>query len=89
LSGIKQTALLFLKKTPFILLISAIFLWREIGETCWTQSEQVKNGPFERVCRWFHLFFIDFELFYFLLRITPEKSNLFSSDITKTCSRKQ
>ena len=27
--------------------ISAIFLWREIAESCWTQSQQVKNGPFE------------------------------------------
>jgi hypothetical protein len=83
-SGIKQTALPFLKKTrgdfcQLFLLISAIFLWREIGETCCTQSEQVKNGPFERGCKWFHLVFIDFELFYFLSRITPEKSNLFLS----------
>jgi hypothetical protein len=42
-----------------ISVISAIFLWREIAESCWTQSEQVKNRPFERGCRWFQLFFID------------------------------
>jgi hypothetical protein len=30
-----------------------------------------KNGPFERGCRWFKLFFIDFQLFYFLIRIIP------------------
>jgi hypothetical protein len=27
-----------------IKLILAIFLWREIAESCWTRSEQVKNG---------------------------------------------
>jgi hypothetical protein len=52
---------------------SAIFLWREIAESYWTQSKQVKNGPFETGCtgRWFQLFFVDFQLFYFLTRITP------------------
>jgi len=53
-------------------MISAIFLWREIAESCWTQSEQVKNGPSERGCRWFQLFFIDFQLFNFLTKIIPE-----------------
>jgi hypothetical protein len=48
------------------------FLWREIAEICWTQSEQVKNGPFGRGCLWFQLFFIDFQLFYFLARIIPD-----------------
>ena len=35
-------------------------------ESCWTQSEQVKNDHCERRCRWFHLFFIDFSYFIFL-----------------------
>ena len=38
----------------------------------WTQSEQITNGPFERWCRWLQLFFIDFQLFYFLTRIVPK-----------------
>ena len=29
------------------------------------------NDHFERGCRWFQLFFIDFQLFYFLTRIIP------------------
>jgi hypothetical protein len=33
----------------------------------WTQSEQVKNGLFGMGCWWFQLFFIDFQLFYFLI----------------------
>ena len=36
----------------------AIILWREISESCSTQSEQVTNGPFERGWRWFRLFFL-------------------------------
>jgi len=32
-----------------IYLISAIFLWKEIAESCWTQSEQVRNRPFKKV----------------------------------------
>jgi hypothetical protein len=36
-----------------------------------TQSEQVKNGAFQRGCRWFQLFFIYFQLFYFFVRIIP------------------
>jgi hypothetical protein len=39
------------------------------SESFRTCSEQVKNGPFERGCRWFQLFFIDFQFFYFLTRI--------------------
>jgi hypothetical protein len=42
-----------------------MFLWREIAESCCTQSEQVKNGPFKRGCTRFQLFFIDFQLFVF------------------------
>ena len=45
------------------------FAQREIVESFWTQSEQVKNRPFERGCRWFQLFFIDFQLNYFITRI--------------------
>jgi hypothetical protein len=36
------------------------------------QSEQVKNRQFERGSRWFHLFFIDFQLFYFLSKVIPD-----------------
>jgi hypothetical protein len=53
-----------------ILLISAIFLGREIAESCWAVRTG-QNGPFERECRLFQLFFIDFQLFYFLTRIIP------------------
>ena len=42
----------------------------------WTQSEQVnghsQNRSFKRGCRWLQLFFIDFQLFYFLTIIIPE-----------------
>ena len=41
------------------------------SECCKTRSEQVKNGDFERGCRWFKLFFIQFQLFNFLARIIP------------------
>jgi len=41
------------------------------SECCRTWSEQVKNGDFENGCRWFQIFFIDFQLFYFLARIIP------------------
>ena len=40
-----------------------------------TQSEQVKNGLFERGCRLFQLFFIDFQLCYFLTRTLSIDSN--------------
>ena len=34
---------------------------------------QVTNGDFESGCRWFNLFFIDFQVFYFIARIIPGK----------------
>ena len=40
-----------------------------------THSEQVKNDLLEKGCRWFQLFFIDFQLFYFLSRIIPAYNN--------------
>jgi hypothetical protein len=46
----------------------------EIAESCRTQSEQVKNV--KRGCRWFQLFFIDFQLFYFLARIISVNFNI-------------
>ena len=48
-----------------------LFSSEKNSESCRTLSEQVKNRPFERGCRWFQLFFIDFQLFYFLTRIIP------------------
>ena len=47
------------------------FPLKKIFESCRTWSEQVKNGPFGRGCRLFQLFFIDFQIFYFLTRIIP------------------
>jgi hypothetical protein len=41
-------------------MISAIFFWREIVEICWIQSEQVKNGPFERGVDGFSYFLLIF-----------------------------
>ena len=41
-------------------MISAIFFWREIVEICWIQSEQVKNGPFERGLDGFSYFLLIF-----------------------------
>jgi hypothetical protein len=49
--------------------------WTKISENCRKWSEQVNNGPFEKECWWFHLFFIDFQLFYFIIRILPGVSN--------------
>jgi hypothetical protein len=52
-------------------LISAIFLWNTNSESCSIQSEQVRTGqtwPFERGCRWFQLFFIDFQLLAHLVK---------------------
>ena len=34
-----------------------------------------QNGPFERGCRWFQIFFMGFQLFYFLTRIIPDSVN--------------
>ena len=48
-----------------------------ISESCRTRSEQGENGPFEMGCRCFHLFSIDFQLFYFLTRIIPGNSCCF------------
>ena len=45
-----------------------------------SQPEQVKNGAFERGCRWFQLFYIDFQLFYFLTRIITDPN--YRSDCT-------
>ena len=49
------------------------FALREIAENSWTQSEHVKNGlpVLKRGCRWFQLFFIHCQLFYYLTRINP------------------
>jgi hypothetical protein len=40
----------------------------------WMFQDTIRTGGndhFERGCRWFQLFFIDFQLFYFLTRIIP------------------
>jgi hypothetical protein len=58
-----------------------IFLWREIVKSCWTQSEQVKNRLFERGCRWFQLFLIDFQLFYFLTRIIKLNDSMITCSV--------
>ena len=42
------------------------------SKSCWIWSEQVNNDLFERQCRWFQLFFNDFQLFYFITRIIPD-----------------
>jgi len=47
------------------------FCLNKKSKSCRTWSEQVKNDLFERGCRWFQLFFNDFQLFYFLTRIIP------------------
>ena len=49
-----------------------LFCVNEKYKSCRIWSEQVKNDPFERGCRWFQLFFNDFQLFYFLTRIIPD-----------------
>lgn len=46
-----------------------------MAERCWIQSEQVINRPFERECRWFRLFFFDFQLFYFAYLAFSNKIN--------------
>ena len=46
------------------------------SESCWTQSEQVKNNHFERGCRWFQQFPIDFQLYYFLTRVIQYTNDL-------------
>jgi len=46
-------------------MISAIFKRKLFSESCWTWSEWVKSDHFERECRWFQLFFIDFSYFIF------------------------
>ena len=43
----------------------AIILWREIAESCWTQSEQVTHGPFERGGDGFGYFSLIFSYFIF------------------------
>ena len=47
------------------------------SENCRIQLEQVKTDLFERGYRWFHLFLIDFQLFYFLSRIIPDWQNIY------------
>ena len=42
-------------------------------------ESRVTNDHFERGCRWFQLFSIDFQLFYFLTRIILDKITTFSS----------
>ena len=44
-----------------------LFLCQQKSKHCKTCSEQVKNDLFERRCRWFQLFFNDFQLLYFLI----------------------
>ena len=56
------------------------FSGREIPESCWTQSEQVKNGPFESGCRWFQLIFIDFQ---FLAHLAFRPCELLSSFVCR------
>ena len=46
------------------------FIPKKKSKACRTLSQQVKNGIFG--CRWFLLFIIDFQLFYFLTRIMPD-----------------
>ena len=49
-----------------------LFPSKQNSESCRTESEQVRNGPDEKKgggCSWFQLFFIDFQLFYYLFRI--------------------
>ena len=53
----------------FSYLTDFFFLLNCFSESCRTRSEQVKNEPVES--RWFQLFFIDFQLFYFLGRVIP------------------
>ena len=36
-----------------------------------SSGKKSESWPFERGCRWFQLFFIDFQLFYFVTRIIP------------------
>ena len=55
-----------------IWMISTILLWKIHSECCRTWSELVKNWDFERMCRWLQQFFIDYQLFYFLVKIIPE-----------------
>jgi hypothetical protein len=44
-------------------------------------SDQVKNGPFKMGYRCVQLFFIDFELFYYLLRIIPATYGIGNTDL--------
>ena len=48
-----------------------LFPSKQNSESCRTESEQVRNGPDENKggCRWFQLFFIDLQLFYYLFKI--------------------
>ena len=53
-------------------MISAIFHWKLYSQSCWTQSDYVRNNHFKSRCRWcrtpvFHWF----QLFYFITRIIP------------------
>jgi hypothetical protein len=50
----------------FIKLISALFQWIKKSD---------KIDLFEKRCRWFQLFSIDFQLFYFLTRIIPDMTD--------------
>jgi hypothetical protein len=44
---------------------------RKVAGHCQNRS---KRGHFESGCRWFQLFFIDFHLFYFIVRIIPDRT---------------
>ena len=46
-------------------------LWKIIKKNLQDVVRTGQNWPFERGYRWFQLHFIDFQLFYFLTRITP------------------
>ena len=57
-------------------LISAIFLWKCLADSWRTQSEHVKKNDLFKGCRWFQLYFFDFQLFYFITRIFHERYTL-------------
>ena len=59
-----KTGMIFLKL--FIKLISALFQWIKKSD---------KIDLLEKRCRWFQLFSVDFQLFYFLIRIIPDMTD--------------